>query len=321
MELTSETALANARKSKSHRIANKLDARFRSGSIFPSLQPSFSICRGDKIFTIGSCFARHIETMLVRNGYVLPTDDIRFPKEEWAHEYNGLLNEYNAGTIAQRIERALTGEGYGAFATAPSGDVTIDLLLPSATGVTNTRLIERRAEIDDVYTHLRTSEVTIITLGLVEAWFDHSCNLFLNRVPPFSGLRSNDDRYSLVVLDVDRAYDLLERAFGALIESGMKKIMLTVSPVPLHTTFTGQDCSIANAYSKSTLRVVADKLTRRFPEVDYFPSFEIVTFAGAGVFHDDNVHVLPGFVREITAHMISAYEKPREGTAETPETT
>jgi len=309
MELTPEEALANARGRPSHRIAEKTDARFRSGSIFPEIEPSFSIAPGDKIFSIGSCFARHIETAL-NDRYLIPTRNIRFPKAEWPHEFNGLLNEYNAGTIAQRINRALSGEGYGESATAPSGDGFIDLLLPAQISVPLPRLLERRGEIDAVYTHLRTSEMTIITLGLVEAWYDRSCSLFLNRFPPLSGLRSDDDRYRLIVLDVERTYRLLEPAIGALIESGLKKILVTVSPVPLHTTFTGQDCSIANSFSKSTLRVVADMLTRRFPEVDYFPSFEIVTFGGAAVYHDDNVHVFKEFVFEVTAHMVNAYQQP-----------
>jgi hypothetical protein len=84
---------------------------------------------------------------------------------------------------------------------------------------------------------------------------------------------------------------MLDEAIGALIEAGTDKILLTVSPVPLTKTFTNEDAVVANSYSKSVLRVCAQELKERHPEVDYFPSFEIVSSCGLDSFKEDNIHV------------------------------
>lgn len=54
------------------------------------------------------------------------------------------------------------------------------------------------------------------------------------------------------------------------------RIILTVSPVPLLRTFSNRDIIVANTYSKSVLRAVADELSSKYDDVDYFPSYEMV---------------------------------------------
>lgn len=308
MRFTSKEALENAKRAeRASRLAGKTDARYRAGSIFPDIVPSFTLKPAEKIFTIGSCFARNIERELARD-HVIPTTDIKFPKEEWPHDAgNGLLNEYNAGTIVQRITHALEGRAFGELGIAETAGGVVDLLLPSNTAVSLERLQERRDEIDAVYSHLKSSDMVIITLGLVEAWRDRASGLFLNRMPPISALRG--DKFELIIMDVDDAYPMLERAVSAMVDHGISKILVTVSPVPLQATFSGIDCFSANSFSKAVLRVCATRLAQRFAQVDYFPSFEIVTYGGASVMHDDNVHVLPGFIREVTGHMVRVYSQ------------
>jgi GSCFA family. len=55
------------------------------------------------------------------------------------------------------------------------------------------------------------------------------------------------------------------------------KTILTVSPVPLTATASGQHVLASTVYSKSVLRAVAGQLYAGQEEIDYFPSFEIVT--------------------------------------------
>jgi hypothetical protein len=85
------------------------------------------------------------------------------------------------------------------------------------------------------------------------------------------------------------------------------RTILTVSPVPLHTTFMPEDCVIANEYSKTVLRVCAEELARKYANVDYFPSYEIVRSGGLANFHKDNVHVKPEVVSLVTSYMLSIY--------------
>ncbi|HWA00883.1 MAG TPA: GSCFA domain-containing protein [Caulobacterales bacterium] len=289
------------------RLPSKGDARLTPLGAFPILTPRFELRPGQRVFTIGSCFARHIEKRLT--GFDLPTRRFAAPSEEWPYAPNGLLGEFNPGTMAQRILTALEKRDFGdnGLVDLPSG-ATVDLLLRSgAAPVSRTRAVERRAEIDAIYAELPTSDATIITLGLVEAWFDRATGLYLNQMPPISALRSEPDRYELRALDEVDCFALLEGALGALIESGMRRIVVTVSPVPMNTTFSGRDCMIANSASKAALRSCADRLCRRWPEVDYFPSFEIVMSGGAASFEDDHVHVRDEVVSAVVRHLLDAY--------------
>ena len=54
------------------------------------------------------------------------------------------------------------------------------------------------------------------------------------------------------------------------------RFILTVSPVPLTATKSGGHVMVATMESKSVLRAVAGQLSRQRPDVDYFPSYEIV---------------------------------------------
>ena len=55
------------------------------------------------------------------------------------------------------------------------------------------------------------------------------------------------------------------------------KILLTVSPVPLTATASGRHVLASTVYSKSILRSVAGQLSLSQKNIDYFPSYEIVT--------------------------------------------
>ncbi|MCA9656720.1 MAG: GSCFA domain-containing protein [Myxococcales bacterium] len=82
--------------------------------------------------------------------------------------------------------------------------------------------------------------------------------------------------------------------------------MIAVSPVPFNTTFSGRDAYCANTYSKSILRVCAEELAQH-PEVDYCPSFEMVTSGGADVYGEDNIHVVDAVVERVVETMLRAY--------------
>ena len=54
------------------------------------------------------------------------------------------------------------------------------------------------------------------------------------------------------------------------------RVVLTVSPVPLVATATGEHVLAASTYSKAVLRVACQEITERYPDVVYFPAYEIV---------------------------------------------
>src|SRR5205814_9168029 len=67
------------------------------------------------------------------------------------------------------------------------------------------------------------------------------------------------------------------------------KMILTVSPVPLIATYEGRHVLQANTYSKAVLRVAAETIRKDNHNVDYFPSYEIITgqFNRGAYFEED----------------------------------
>lgn len=296
------------------RRANSLGARypdsgakrFSEGLMLPQINPSFTIDDG-KIFTIGSCFARNIEAMLT--GRDVPTANFSLPDGEIAQNIgNRILNEYNPGTMSQRISNAAKGLSFGDKGLLEVKGLYGDLLLSGGVDLPLERVLERRDELDALYRELVTSDVLIVTLGLVEAWYDVESELYINRMPQ-PAARNPDlaERFELHVFNTDAAYSLMATALQDALGAGLKNILLTVSPVPLQTTFTQQDVIMANSYSKATLRTVAARLEADFSEIDYFPSYEMVTTFAGNPFIEDNVHVRPEIVQRVTNHMMRNY--------------
>lgn len=303
-----EQALKQLMENKSSRdYPNNIDARSILGGIFPHHRAKFplKLDRDATIFTIGSCFARNIEEALRHLDVSMPTTLFSVPKSEWPARPNGLLNEYNPGTIAQRIRYATGNMEFPDETIVKNGELYADLLLPGGSDVTLERAIERRNEIKNIYSNLSKSECVIITLGFVESWFDEQTQLFLNRMPPHSVAKSNPNRFIFKRLSIDDCMPMLETALALLVDFDIK-IILTVSPVPIQTTFTPDDCVVANEFSKSVLRVCAERL-RNQPLIDYFPSYEIARSFGLHAYEDDQVHVKDEVVHEITKYMISIY--------------
>lgn len=238
----------------------------------------------------------------------LPTSEFGVPQSEWPHRPNGVLNEYNPGTMSQRLIAAVEGKKDDEGTIVETKGGYLDLLLPpGTTPVTHERAVARRAEIDAVYTKLTGSDLVIITLGFVEAWFDEATGTFLNQMPPRRAINKEPDRYTFRRLNVLETYDLLDRGIKALIKSGVRKVLVTVSPVPIGRTFTENDVIVANNYSKSVLRVCAEMIKDENPEVDYLPSYEIVSSGGLQLYNEDNKHVKPAVVNRVTGYMISNY--------------
>lgn len=301
MQMTWEAALAARRQGIK---AAKFPAKGESRVKFPLFTPRFELHPDMKVFTIGSCFARHIERKL--KGFNLPTLQFSAPYAEAPHSSNTLLNEYNPGTMSQRISFALSGTVLPEETIVETKDGYIDLSLPGGFPVAFNRAVERRKEIAAIYEELNQSDVVVITLGFVEAWFDEVTGLYLNQMPPPNVLKASGSRFVFRRLDVEEVLPLLDSAVNMLVEANLK-VLLTVSPVPLGSTFSGVDAVLANEYSKSVLRVCAQTIYDRYDTVDYFPSYEIVRLCGEPAYEQDNVHVRVDLVGEVTDYMVSCY--------------
>jgi len=310
MKSESDTTLKRFQKNKnSRKYPGQKDSRYDDGLISPIIKPVFKIQPNDQIFTIGSCFARNIEEELTE--YNVPTSTFKVPREEWQRRPNGLLNEYTPWNMKQRISWAVNNTDTSKFVDTIISDGSagfLDLLLPGGNPVSFERALERRQEIDAIYKKLPQSDVVIITLGLIEGWYDQESQTFLNRMPPLRALREAPNRYLFRRATLQEASQEIIQGLNQLVNCGVEKIVLTVSPVPLQATFTDNDALVANSFSKSVLRIVAERATQRHPEkVSYFPSYEMVTTAGFSALIDDNIHVKPAFVNRVVNYMKKNY--------------
>ena len=174
--------------------------------------------------------------------------------------------------------------------------------------------------VEEVYRQVPRCRVVVITLGLAEAWFDQKVDLYMNGAPPTPVALAEPKRFRLDVLSVAEILAALEAIHDLLKRRGHPevRILLTVSPVPFKATFTGRDAISANAYSKSALRAAAESFVLGHDNVDYFPSYEVVTHTPrSAAFIQDNRHVTASVVNEIVDRVIDAYTVDKETPDET----
>jgi hypothetical protein len=275
----------------------------------PILRPRFKLRPGAKIFTIGSCFARNIEEHLGRLGFDVPVLSLSVPPEEW-RPAPSIVDKFTPPSALQEIERTLEMLQHPDRIERIIDDVlfptsdgrVIDLELRQFMPVGRQRAHERRRHIFEVFANVFDADCVVITLGLVECWVDLLTGRAIQEAPHALALRRAKDRFALKILSYPEVLAAGERMVRLLIEHGRPdvKILLTVSPVPFRSTFSGTDVVMANCYSKSTLRTAAQVLYENFDQVDYFPSYEIVTMSRApNVWKPDLIHVDPDFVAKV----------------------
>jgi len=139
------------------------------------------------------------------------------------------------------------------------------------------------------------SDTVIFTLGLVEAWVDkkngRSWQSFYGNA---LSSKSYKDLAELKVLSYEECLSSVRECINLVSNYGEKKnIIVTVSPIPLEYTFRDLDVIVANRYSKSVLRTVAEQVTSENEHVNYFPSMEIVTdcVGWPNAYKDDKRHI------------------------------
>lgn len=277
--------------------------------------PSFTLQPGEAIFTVGSCFARNIEARLADLGFDLPTLGIELEAAERSvtGKANSILNKYTPFAILNEFRWALDPEARYPEAAYLQASETLWLdphAFPQLTPVPLERVKQRRAEMEDLYRQLPRCRVVIVTLGLVENWFDAKIGLYLNGAPPKFALAQEPERFEVHLLSVEEIGQALEGVHALLKQHGHPdfRMLLTVSPVPLNATLRGGDVITANTYSKSALRAAAEAFVLAHAEVDYLPSYEIVTHTERSLaFADDCRHAAPPVVARIVDLMVERY--------------
>jgi len=293
---------------------HRFPAERREGLVEVFCSPSFEIRRDDKIFTIGSCFARNIEERLSEIGLdtVLYGSNISQRLVELG-EALAVTNKYSAPAMRSELEWACgIGRPPEDQVLLPlAGGKVLDVFLNPRrkTGVPIKQARSLRAFTNGLFERITECRVIVMTLGLVEVWRDLQSGLRIN-VAPLAAIDLEPERFVLEVLSYDEIFAELE-AIHALLSANCPrdfKMLVTVSPVPLHATFRPEDVMTANAYSKAVQRAALEAFVLRHENVDYFPSFETVTLTDRRVAFDrDNRHVQRGVVARVVDRFVTAY--------------
>lgn len=278
--------------------------------------PKFSVKQSHRIVTAGSCFAQHIGKALSDRGYgwqdcevpppfLLGADARRFGYGIFSFRTG---NIYTPSMLLQWLELAYGArpevsevwEKDGRFfdplrpAIEPDGFASADELW-AARQLTYAAL--RRA--------IETSDVLVFTLGLTERWHNAETGLEYALCPGTVAGTFDPEQHVFVNANTRRTMNALKRALKfARSKNRRLKVLLTVSPVPLTATASGQHVLTATQYSKSVLRAVAGMACEEFKWIDYFPSFEIITHPiFRGMFFAPNMRsVVPEGVATVMRH-------------------
>ena len=246
----------------------------------PLYTPTFEIKQNDKVYTLGSCFARNLENHMV--GYGLDVVPIRInsqiPKK---FALDQLRNLYSPISILNRLRWALSPnkmpDPAECLIETTEGEWFDPMLHPPRSGHLD-EVIETNQLVSRNMALISECRIIVITLGLVECIFDKKTGIYLNSLK--TGIIQPDQyaRYEVHVMDLGEVIDSLEKIHNLLTEHLTHdfKIMLSVSPVPLKITYRDTDVITANMYSKSLLRTAAEIFSTRHNNTDYLPIYESV---------------------------------------------
>lgn len=297
--------------------------------VFLRYAPKFSLSPADTVFTMGSCFARNVEESLIRLGIKVLLADFDFPLgylhpnyariDTWVNTaqhgnlIRSVLNKYTPLSMLNEFQRLLEPE---TFAGQDQGMIQVDAYRWFDPHIKNTRMmgweecLASRGLVDAATAKVRIATTIFLTLGFTETWIDSASGYVLNVAPPPLVIRKYPERfrfYNATHADVLASLKEIHRLVTTHIRPDMK-FVVTVSPVPLGTTFTEMDVIAANAYSKATLRSAVGEFCAGQANVDYFPSYEMVTSTDPRIaWESDRIHVTVPVVDKVIGHFVATY--------------
>lgn len=303
-------------------------------AIDPLVGGFLHLSRTDKVATAGSCFAQHIARHLAATGFdYLVTEPAHpiIPEAAAKAAGYGLYtarygNIYTTRQLVQLFDRA-----FGRFEpvedvwTAPDGLGVVDPFRPTIQPGGFASEAELRADrahhLAKVREAFETLDILVFTLGLTEGWVSRIDGAAFPLCPGVSGGAFDPAAHAFHNARTAEVRDQIGQFVERLrsVNPGAR-LILTVSPVPLAATASGNHVLPATIYSKSVLRAAAQEAAEDLPGVCYFPSYEIVTGPQArGRFFADDLrevteegvaHVMGVFLRHAAG--IEASQAPSE---------
>ena len=257
--------------------------------------PKFPITAERKLITVGSCFAQHISRRLAAAGFAwldsepAPAD---LSAEAARAQGYGVFSFRTGNIYTPALLKQWVGLALGQI-TVPDeafeGDGRYyDPLRPTIpeAGYANAAgmLAARTRSLAAMRQALLDADIFVFTLGLTEAWRHADGHVYPVCPGTVHGQfdpalhQFHNYSYDEIVRDLGETFDAIRRVNPRI------RFLLTVSPVPLTATASDHHVLTATTYSKSVLRAAAGYLADCHDDVDYFPSYEIISsplFQGA----------------------------------------
>lgn len=320
-----------------HQFWRRSISRVEGFNIDPVTATGFSIAESDRVATAGSCFAQHISRSLAGIGftYYVPEmlvggDGAGGDAAEATRRNFGVFscrygNLYTARQLLQLFQEAF-GERQPEEPVwrRPDGRF-VDPFRPQIEpdGFTTEEEVAaaRAAHLVHVRRMFETMDVFIFTLGLTEGWRSRRDGAVFPLAPGVAGGSYTQSRHEFVNFAVHEVeQDLQAFMLGLRRVNRGCRVVLTVSPVPLIATYEPRHVLVSTTYSKSVLRVAAEGITQTFRDVDYFPSYEIITGNyNRGAYYEDDLrevnaigvaHAMRIFLRHYPAKAAIGTERP-----------
>lgn len=285
-------------------------------------EPRFAIRPTTPVATFGSCFAQHIGKALKTRGYnwLIAEGPPAGMRPDSAKEFSydifscrtgniyttSLLRQWTSWALGKTVPPGEYWEASGRYydpfrpAVEPGGFESVDELRKS-----------RQVAIHAFAECIRKSRCFVFTLGLTESWVNAQKGY---EYPMCPGTVAGEFDEKLHRFE-NQSFPVIRENLMASIEM-MRRVnpdlqfLLTVSPVPLTATCSGQHVLVATSYSKAVLRAVAGDIAASSADVDYFPSFEIINSPPfRGSFFEPNQRSVTAYgVNFVMTHFFGALE-------------
>jgi hypothetical protein len=263
-------------------IADRHFTQFEEIATGPFFQPE------DRVATAGSCFAQHIGHRLRARGLgyldLEPAPEGFTPSEANRHGFGLFSCRYgNIYTVRQLLQ--LTQEAFGlrqpVDAVWSKEGRYYDALRPSIDPVGHASpddvVLLRKLHLEKVRQLFSEMTLFVFTFGLTEAWeSNEDGTVYPTAAGTIAGTFDKrkysfrNFRYYQILEDFEEFWEFLQS-----VNPGVKAI-LTVSPVPLTATASGEHVLVATTQSKATLRAIAGDLASWEEAITYFPSYELI---------------------------------------------
>ncbi|WP_137699981.1 GSCFA domain-containing protein [Marimonas lutisalis] len=305
-------------------------AFWRTGVAEPGLyryenlwQTGFSLPANVQFATYGSCFAQHISRALVSRGLgwvnAEPSPS-NFPAD--------LERRFNYGIYSARTANIYTAralECWVALARDPALCDGIELWNEAGRTRDSLRPMIEPDGFDDedecrlmlrgtahaFRRSVEDADVFVFTMGLTEGFENAETGQPYAMCPGTLAGNYDEARHVFRNYTYPQIMTAMQTAIAGLraINPGLR-IILTVSPVPLTATASGDHVLAATTYSKSVLRAVAGDLAAQDDAIAYFPSYELIATAPTrGQFYEPNMRsVSPYGVQLVMEHFFAGLD-------------